>query len=332
MRQNAGMSLLVLVTEPEFRRAEDVFRSAVGFDCVAVPGGEEELAAAVRQAGARYVVVGPLPYRRALYEATPRGGVIARFGVGYDGIDTRKATEAGIFCTNTPDTLDQSVAEHTMLLVAAAARHLTSMASGMGRQQWNPREGVELCGRTLAIIGCGRIGRAVARIAARGFAMRVIGYRRPTSSTVIAAREDFDAVVDDFAVAVQHADFVSLHIPAAPETVHLINRDRLSLFRPQTWLVNTARGAVVDESALYDALVASRLGGAALDVFEREPYVPVDPTRDLRTLTNVILTPHTGSNTVEANRRMAERALANIALAEAGEAARMDLLNPDVIA
>jgi phosphoglycerate dehydrogenase-like enzyme len=323
------MRSLVLVTEPEFRRAEAVFRSAPDFDCVAAPDDERELAAAVVRTGARYVIAGPRRYQSALYDAMPRGGVIARFGVGIDGLDLPKATAAGILCTNTPGVLDQSVAELTMLLIAAAARHLVSMAAGMAGERWTPSQGLELQGRTLAIVGCGRIGRAVARIATRGFGMRVIGCRR-ASSRVDAAAEDFAAVVDDFAAAVHDADFVSLHIPAAPENVRYVNADRLARLRPQAWLINTARGAVIDEAALYDAVAGSRLAGAALDVFEREPYQPADPARDLRTLANVVLTPHVGSHTVEANRRMAERALANLALAKSGQFAGMDLLNPDV--
>ena len=117
-----------------------------------------------------------------------------------------------------------------------------------------------------------------------------------------------------------------------PANAHFINRERLALFQPHAWLINTARGAVVDEVALYDALVEQRLGGAALDVFDREPYQPVDPRRDLRTLPNVILTPHVGSTTPEANRGMAERAVQNIVWAEEKAFARMDLLNPDVLA
>ena len=101
--------------------------------------------------------------------------------------------------------------------------------------------------------------------------------------------------------------------------------------RPHAWLVNTARGMVVDEAALYDALAASQIQGAAMDVFDREPYMPVDPAKDLRTLPNVILTPHVGSHTPEANGRMAARALQNITLAEAKAYAQMDLLNPDVL-
>jgi phosphoglycerate dehydrogenase-like enzyme len=130
---------------------------------------------------------------------------------------------------------------------------------------------------------------------------------------------------------VRKADFVSLHMSARRENLHWINRERLASLGERSWLINTARGSLVDEAALFRALVERRLAGAALDVFEREPYTPVEGGGDLRSLPNVILTPHVGSNTVEANRRMAQRALQNILLAGARAFARMDLVNPEVL-
>jgi D-3-phosphoglycerate dehydrogenase len=321
---------LVAVTEPEYRRAERVFSSTATATCIVVPSEEAALAKAIRDSGARHAVVGGKPYKEGLYTAIEPGRVIARFGVGHDGIDKKRATEAGVLCTNTPAVLDQSVAELTFLLIAAAARYLPTLAGTMQNGEWIPKEGTELRGKTLTMIGVGRIGRAVARIARRGYDMRAVGYRRPGSTAV--AGDDFDAMTDDLRVALGEADFVSLLIPASPENAHFINRERLSWMPPRAWLINTARGAVVDEVALYDALAAGAIRGAAMDVFDREPYVPADPAHDFRTLPNVILTPHVGSHTPEANGRMAERALQNIALAEAQDFDSMDLLNPEVLA
>jgi phosphoglycerate dehydrogenase-like enzyme len=322
---------IVVVTEAEYRRAESVFAEASAVACVAAPREEHALVTAIRERGARHAVVGPLPYRDALYAALPHGGVLARFGVGHDGIDKAMASRSGVLCTNTPGVLDQSVAELTMLLVSAAARHLTTMAAQMRRGDWTPIQGVELQGKTLAIIGCGRIGRTTARIASLGFGMRVIGFGRRAATSAAAAESGFATITDDFAAAVGDADYVSLHIPATPENAHFLARERLSMLRTEAWLINTARGAVVNERDLFDALVEGRIAGAALDVFDREPYVPADPSRDLRTLPSVILIPHVGSNTREANRRMAERALHNIVAAEAGNFAAMDLLNPEAL-
>jgi phosphoglycerate dehydrogenase-like enzyme len=320
----------VLVTESEYRKAEACFLSAPGLECLSAPDAEADLASALREAHAPYVVVGPRTYSGALYEALPAGGVIARFGVGHDGIDKARATEAGLLCTNTPGVLNQSVAEHTMMLVAAAARALISASTSMAQRAWNPVMGVELQGKTLVIVGCGAIGRSVARIASLGYGMQVVGCSRP-EVTPPAQLEHFRVVTSDFAMAVRHADFVSLHMTASRDNVHFINRERLAYLGERAWLINTARGSIVDEDALFAALSGRRLAGAALDVFAREPYTPAEGSGDLRSLTNVILTPHIGSNTVEANRRMAERALQNIVLAEARAFARMDLLNPEVL-
>lgn len=320
----------VLVTESEFRKAEARFSSVDGLECLCAPDAEAGLAAAIRTVRARHVIVGSHPYSGALYGALERGGVIARFGVGHDGIDKVKATAAGLLCTNTPGVLNQSVAEHTMLLVAAAARGLIPASASMSRAVWDPVTGEELQGKTLAIIGCGAIGRTVARIASVGFGMLVVGCTRPDAPPP-AALEHFRVITNDFATAVRRADVVSLHMSARLANVHFINRERLAQLEKHTWLVNTARGSLVDEAALFSALIDRRLAGAALDVFAREPYTPVKGGGDLRSLTNVILTPHVGSNTAEANRRMAERALQNLALAEAREFARMDLLNPEVL-
>ena len=307
-------SIVVIVTEPEFRKAEGVFGSAAAVRCLAAPADEAQLAAAIRDAGARAAVVGVQPYRDALYAALPRGGVIARFGVGHDGIDKAQATQAGILCTNTPGVLEQSVAELTMLLILAASRHLPEVTRYMANGEWRARAGGEVRGKSLAVIGRGRIGTAVMQAARDGFGMQV----------VCAGRND------DFTIAASDADFVSLHLPANPETHHFLDRERLEAMSPHAWIINTARGSVVDEGALYDALADGRIAGAALDVFEREPYVPVEPSRDLRTLANVILTPHIGSNTVDANARMAGRALRNVRLAMARDYVSMDLLNQEV--
>jgi len=322
---------VVIVTEPEFRKAEAVFVDASGLHCIPAPPEEDTIARAIREARAHHAVVGVLPYRKGLYAVLPRGGVLARFGVGHDGIDKAKATEAGLLCTNTPGVLDRSVAELTISLIVAASRHIVTLDRRMHESVWAPQVGREIGGKTLAVIGAGRIGREVARIATFGFRMHVIGCDCAPAPAQVLNSYGFEEVLLDFETAVRNADFVSVHIPASPENAHFINAERLARLPAGAWLVNTSRGAVLDEAALYDVIAERRIGGAALDVFEREPYEPRHPARDLRTLENVILTPHVASNTKEANRRMAERALHNIALAGAGDHARMDLLNPEVL-
>ena len=321
---------IVLVTEPEYRKGEERFIAAPGLDCRRASDDEQQLAASVRSLQARYVIVGNRKYTDPLYEALPEGGVIARFGVGHDGIDKSRATARRLLCTNTPGVLDQSVAEHAMLLVAAAARNMPTALANMASGVWTSAAGQDLSGKTIAVVGCGGIGRAVARIAALGYGMHVIGCTRPDAPAP-SAIEHFERVTNDFASAVRDADFVSLHMPARPDTIRFVNRERLAEINGHAWLINTARGAVVDESALFEALARGRIAGAALDVFAHEPYIPANGGGDLRSLTNVILTPHVGSNTAESNGRMADRALQNVRLAHAGEFDRMDVLNRDVL-
>ena len=325
------MSLSVVVTEPEFVRPGAIFSSRPDIAWHVTAPDEASVVRTIERIGARHAIIGPRPYRDGLYNALQRGSVLARFGVGYDGVDLAKATAAGILCTNTPGAMDQSVAELAVMFMAAAARHLVSMHSMMARGEWAPRGGIELSGRTVAIIGMGRIGVATARIA-RGFSMRVVGCRRSSIPSALPSVDDaFDEVTTDFRHAVAGADFVVLLIPGSAENRHYLNHDRLGMLPAHAWVVNVARGSVVDECALYDALSSRRLAGAALDVFEREPYQPVDPARDLRTLDNVMLVPHVGSNTVESNRRMSERAVRNVERGAAGQFDAMDLVNPGVV-
>ena len=329
------MELRIGVTEPEFRKAESVFSRAMadGCQCVPVPAEEQALAVALREGNIPYVVVGVVPYRGPLYAALNSGGVIARFGVGHDGIDKEQATRHGLLCTNTPGALDDSVAEHAIALLLALARQIPVQAASMVAGEWSPRVGTELAGKKLAIIGCGGIGRRVGRIASQGFGMEVVGLKRSQTETrELQEHFGFTCVVTDFEEAVRGADFVSVHLPGGPDTRYYLGRDRLEKLPAGCALINTARGMVIDEPALFDALIDGRIAGAALDVFEKEPYQPQAPEKDLRRLSNVLLTPHCGSSTREACARMAQRALRNIELAAKGRHADMDLLNPVVIA
>src|SRR6187200_1225399 len=155
-------STVVLVTEPEYRRGDMVFTSSARYTFQPAPSDEAALVHAIDESGATHVIVGGQPYRDALYAALPRGSVVARYGVGHEWIDKAKATAAGLLCTNTPSVLDQSVAELTFLLVAASARRLTAIAGAMREGEWTPLLGAELRGKTLTIVGPGRIGQAVA--------------------------------------------------------------------------------------------------------------------------------------------------------------------------
>ena len=328
------MAIQVAVTKPEFQKAQGVFSRAIAeeLQCLPAPDDEKELATMLRQEGIRYVIIGVAPYGGPLYEALNPGSVIARFGVGHDGVDKTKATQRSILCTNTPGVLDDSVAEHTMGLLLALARHTPAQIHDALAGRWSPRMGTELNAKRVAVIGCGAIGRRVGRIAARGFGMEVVGFKRSAAeSQRLQAEFGFQQIVTDFAEAVRGASFISLHLPATLETYHFLNRPRLESLSTGCFLINTARGSLVDESALYDVMASGRLGGAALDVFEREPYKPQARGKDLSQLPSVIMTPHIGSSTQEACDRMARSALRNIQLAVTGKYAEMSLLNRDVL-
>jgi len=307
------MTETVLVSELEYAKGRDVFQAAAELCVQPAPVEELELAAAVLAARARAVIVGVRPYLGPLYEALAevaggRGALIARFGVGHDSIDKRQAAARGITVTNTPGVLDQSVAEHALWLMGSLARHVAGGDAALRGGQFQGLPGIELTGRTLAVIGCGPIGRRVARIAQHGLGMHVLGVDRVPVE--VSAATGLDAYTNDADRAFAEADMVSVHLPATAETRHFVDRRRLELMKPSALLVNTARGALVDERALFDALAGGTIAGAALDVYETEPYVPAAPDKDLRRLANTVLTPHVGSNTREANRRMAEASLA----------------------
>ncbi len=332
------MSETILVTELGYRKGEAVFRAVESHRVICVPAGEAALADAVLANDCRAVIVGIDPYRGPLYEALARtadgrGALIARFGVGHDNIDKPLAVRHGIHVTNTPGALDASVAEHAFWLMGELARRVGRAEARLRSGDFSAPPGVELAGKTLGILGCGEIGRRAAVLGRFGFGMQVLAadirpfdqLRLPDENDRAAlARLGLERYTDDVEAVFGQSDIVSLHLSANEKTRQFIDARRLSWMKPTAVLINTARGSVVDEDALYDAIADGRLGGAGLDVFQNEPYVPVTADKDLRTLDNVVLTPHIGSNTREANRRMAETALKNVMLFFAG---RIDEMN-----
>jgi glyoxylate reductase len=244
-----------------------------------------------------------------LLDGAPRLQVVANFAVGYDNIDVRAASDRGVVVTNTPDVLTEATADLTWALLLAVARRIGEgdrlVRSGRW-EGWGPTQllGAPVHGATLGIVGLGQIGRAVAR-RANGFAMDVRYHNR---------RRDRPAEVDTGATFVEldelfeSADIVSLHAPLNDSSRHLVDAVALQRMKPTALLVNTARGPLVDEAALVDALRAGEIAGAALDVFEREPLVEAG----LRELDQVVLSPHLGSATSSARAAMVRRCCDNI--------------------
>lgn len=241
--------------------------------------------------------------------------IVANYAVGYDNIDLSAAKERGISITNTPGGFEMSVAEHTVALLLAVARKIVQADSYVrsGKYvQWEPDifMGMELSGKTIGIVGIGRIGATVAKIAKFGLGMRVVYHSHKKNDELDPKLEaEFLDNMDDL---LKMADVVTLHVPLTPETKHLISRKELSEMKKSAILVNTARGAVVDEMALVEALQQNWIAGAGLDVFEDETRAVTESEKILYSLSNVVLTPHIASGTVEARAEMSRTAANNI--------------------
>ena len=239
--------------------------------------------------------------------------VLGNFGVGVNHIDLEAAGRLGLVVTNTPDVLTDATAELAILLMLTAARR-----GGEGERHlragewagWRPTHmmGAQVTGKTLGLIGFGRIAQAAARKAHLGLGMRILYHSRRRASLEVEAETGavHCGTVEELLAG---SDFVSLHCPGGPETFHLIDAERLGLMRPGAFLINTARGPVVDEAALVEALRSGWLGGAGLDVYEAEPKVHPG----LLELENVVLLPHLGSATIEARTAMGMRVADNLA-------------------
>ncbi|MFZ1470541.1 MAG: D-glycerate dehydrogenase [Paracoccaceae bacterium] len=251
-----------------------------------------------------------------------RTRILANYGVGFAHIDTDAAKSCGISVTNTPDVLSECTADIAMTLLLMVARR-----AGEGERElregrwtgWRPTHliGTKVSGATLGIIGFGRIGQAMAQRAHFGFGMKILVQNRSAVPAEVLAR--YDAVqVDSIEDLLPQCDFVSLHCPGGTANRHLINSRRLDLMCPGAMLINTARGEVVDEHALAQALWFGTIGGAGLDVFEREPSVPAD----LLGADNLVLLPHLGSATRETREAMGFRVLENLADFFAGKSPR----------
>jgi D-3-phosphoglycerate dehydrogenase len=220
--------------------------------------------------------------------------VIGRAGVGVDNIDVNYATKSGIIVVNAPEASTTTVAEHAFGMILGLARMIPQAVANVKSGRWDKKKfmGTELRGKTLGVIGIGRIGSRVAEIG-RAFGMSVIAYD-PYISAEMAAKKGIDLL--DFNELLARSDFVTLHIPRTEKTAGLIGESALGLMKPTAYIVSCARGGIVDETALYDALKAGKIAGAALDVFEKEP----PEGSPLLGLENIITTPHLGASTREA--------------------------------
>jgi D-3-phosphoglycerate dehydrogenase / 2-oxoglutarate reductase len=281
---------------------------------------EDELL--VQLAGIRASLAGSEPYTRKVLLANPQLRVIARAGVGYDAVDLAAATDLGVAVTFAPGTNQDSVAEHTFTLILALAKHLISQHLGTCALQWPRQANIPLRGRTLGIAGMGRIGKAVA-LRGECFGMRLLAYE-PYPDQEFARQHQVSLV--SFEQLLAEADFLSLHIPATAETRYLINRRTLAKMKPTAFLINTARGSLVNETDLVEALQGKKIAGAGLDVFEEEP--PGDSP--FFHMSNCVVTPHAAGVDLKSRDDMAlSAALAIVALSR-GDWPAEKVVNPDV--
>jgi glyoxylate reductase len=260
-------------------------------------------------------------------ESAAKLRAISNAGVGYDNIDIPGCNARRIPVTNTAGVLEETTADLAFALLLAAARRIVEgdryIREGRWKEwQWGLMQGADVHHKTLGIYGFGRIGQAMAR-RGRGFAMRVIYYQRHRAPE--ALEKEIGAEMVDRETLLRESDFLSLHVPLTPETHHAIGANELVLMKPGAFLVNTARGKVVDEGALVEALERHRIAGAALDVFEREPHF--NPA--LEGMTNVVMAPHAGSATAETRFKMAKLAADNLAEMLAGRRPA-NVINPQV--
>lgn len=241
-------------------------------------------------------------YPAEVLEAAPFLKIIARHGVGVDNIDVKRAEELGIWVTNAPESNSNTVAEHTIGILFALAKHTVRTVSEFRDGNYEIRNqirGNDLEGKILGIAGVGKIGGRVAEKAAHGLSMNVLAYDPYASND---AFPDFIERVPEWDRLFRRSDFVSLHIPSNEATRGIVGKHEFELMKPTAYIINAARGEIVDEKALIDALRSGQIAGAGIDVFEQEPP---DRTNPLLHMQNVIATPHTAAMTEEAMQRMA---------------------------
>ncbi len=271
--------------------------------------------------GCEAVVAGGEPYTDAVFASAPALRHVARFGVGYDAVDLSAATRHGVVVTTTPGTNDWAVADHAIGLMLDLAHAISRHDRRVRRGEWGAIRGTDVWQKTLGIVGLGRIGRGVAR-RGRGFDMRVIACEPFPDSTFV---EEQAIELVPLEEVFRQADFVSLHLPLSTETERLVDAAALALMKPTAFLINTARGGLVDEDALYEALRVDRIAGAGLDAWTVEPMTD----RRWSELENVVLTPHSAPATREVWEAAGNMAAEQI-LALLGDERPRGILNPEV--
>lgn len=269
-------------------------------------------------------LAGSEPYTKAVLTAAAAKGlkVIARAGVGYDAVDVAAATELGVAVCFAPGTNQDAVAEHTFAMMLALAKNVVMHDNAVKAGQWPRRANLPLRGKTLGILGLGRIGKAVA-LRGKAFLMNLVAYEPYPDAAFV---KEHGITLLPFDDVLKHADWLTLHMPMSPESSKCINARSLGLMKPTAFLINTARGGVINEPDLYEALKNKRIAGAGLDVFDEEP----PGKHPLLTLDNTVFTAHMAGVDVQSRDDMARLAARAIAKLLAGEWPAEWIVNPKV--
>lgn len=256
------------------------------------------------------VIVAKMIFDKQMIDAAKNLKIISTYGVGFDHVDTEYAKEKGIVVSNCPESVLRPTAELALTMILAQARRLRyydhTLREGvfLNADEYD-NQGYSIEGKTLGILGMGRIGQQVARFA-KALGMKIIYHNRHQLDEKLEA--ELDAKYVDFADLIKNADFLSLHAPLTDETYHIINADAFKQMKDTAFLINVARGSLVDSDALISALKNDEIAGAALDVFENEPH----PRQELVEMDNVIMTPHVGSATHVARYNLSKEAANNV--------------------
>ncbi|HOQ09393.1 MAG TPA: C-terminal binding protein [Syntrophomonadaceae bacterium] len=320
-------SLKVVITDFEYEslRWEEEAVAQAGAEFVKCQcRTEEELIEATRDADALLVQYAHITSR--VMDHMQKCRAIVRYGVGLDCIDVEAATKHGIMVANIPDYGLEDIADHAIALMLTSARKIVQLNQYIHQGQWDYKLAkplFRLRGKTLGLVGFGRIARMVAD-KAKAFGMQVIAYDPYVDPDIAAS---YQVKLVDFETVLGSADVLSLHVPVSEDTIHLINEEALAKMKDNCLLVNTARGALVDEKALIKALRTAKIAGAALDVSEKEP---IDPDNELLSLPNVVITPHSAWYTEEAQQSLQQQAAQEILRVLRGERP-LNLVNPAVL-
>jgi glyoxylate reductase len=318
----------VLATRPLFPAAQQILNASCEVDYWRQPEriSKEELFRRVKdQEGLVCLLTEKVD--EELLAAAPKLRIAANVAVGFDNITVADCTKRGVAATNTPGVLDETTADFAWTLLMAVARRLGEGEALARSGEWKGWDldqlvGADVWGKTLGLVGFGRIGRAVARRAA-GFQMKVIYY--DSVRVPLDVERGFHAEYRDLSALLGEADFVSVHVPLLPETRGLFNAKTFAQMKPTSFLINTSRGPVVDEAALVQALESKKIAGAALDVYEKEPLIPPGLKRP-----NVVLAPHIASASLETRTKMACMAAQNVVALFKGQRPA-NILNPEVL-